>query len=436
MSAPVGTWTSHYEPGGQYSAGTIWIVITANVVFATGLIFHAFLYNFYLEALGHPATVMGNAAAALTLGGLLSLLPAGALTDRVGIRAALVVGATLVTSGLAAGAFVEAPVAIYLAAAVGGAGGGAWRVASPPTLMRMAAPLLRSRVFAWNVGLLVTAGGVGHAVAGAIPGWVETSFGLSSLAAIRVALLVGAAGSALSIVVFAVLPGIPGRAGASGAARESRSSTIGPRSWAQRRRTILPIVILVGVWMVGPALAAPFLNIFFTRRFALTLAEVGAVFAATQLIWGAAVFASGALAGRLGLLRFLTITLAGFAPAMLGLSLASGMTVAAMLFFVQGLISPLTNPVIDQVLLVRAPAEKHGLVSSWRNAAADLSALAGASLGGYLLAETSFATLFAVAGVVGLAGAAGLVMVLAKAPPLSADARRTDLPAAGAGGAP
>ena len=40
----------------------------ANVLFACGLAFHAFLYNFYLEGLSQSTVVMGRAAAAWSLG--------------------------------------------------------------------------------------------------------------------------------------------------------------------------------------------------------------------------------------------------------------------------------------------------------------------------------------------------------------------------------
>jgi MFS family permease len=408
-------------------------VIGANVTFATGLFFHAFLYNFYLEALGHPETVMGHAAAALTLGGLVALLPAGVVTDRLGIRASLVAAAAIVSVGLAAGAVVETPMPIYLAAAVAGVGGGAWRVAAPPTLMRLAPPWLRPQAFAWNVGLLVAAGGLGQALAGYIPDWFEATFQVTRLAALRAALLLGAAGSAVSIAVFAMLPGLPAAVSVPAA---SRGTADARRALS---RTMLPLVLLVGVWMLGPALAAPFLNIFFTRRFALPVAQVGVVFAAAHLLWGAAVFASGTIAGRAGVLRFFATALAAFAPAMLGLSLASGLTLAVTLYILQGLVSPLTNPLIDQLLLARAPPERHGLVSSWRNAAADLSALAGASAGGIVLAHTSFAALFLVAGGVGLVGAAGLVLGLWASPherPATTAATSSSLPEGDAAAAP
>src|SRR5881296_3488487 len=104
---------------GKWSA--VAAVIAGNLMFGTGLIFHAFLYNFYLEALHLPTEVMGHAAAALTAGGLVTLLPAGVLTDRAGPKASVTMAAA-------------------------GAGSGIWRVATPPILMGLTEPSTRARV--------------------------------------------------------------------------------------------------------------------------------------------------------------------------------------------------------------------------------------------------------------------------------------------------
>lgn len=378
-------------------------LLAGNVLFATGLAFHGFLYNFYLEALGHAEGVMGHAAAALTLGGLAALLPAGWFADRAGPRPALVVASLVVSLGLAAGAVTERPTAVYLAAVLAGIGFGIWRVTVAPALMRLAGPALRPRAFAWNVGLLVAAAGLWVALAGSIPDLLTSALGVPRLTALRLALALGAAGSIVSAVLFALLPGertpAPER---SKAAPPPVRSAIG----------VLPAVGFVWLWMLGPALAAPFLNLFFNRRLELPVAQVGLLFAAANLLWGAIVFASGDVATRVGRARLLMVSLAFFAPAMWGLSAASSLGVAVGLFMIQGAVSPMVNPLIDQLLLERVPANRHGLVSSWRNAAADLSGMAGASVGGKVLASSGFPPLLIGAGAVGLVGAVGLTMAL------------------------
>jgi MFS family permease len=390
---------------GKQTLPPVVLLIAGNVLFATGLIFHAFLYNFYLEALNLSAVVMGHAAAALTGGGLVMLLPAGVLADRLGPRAALSTAAMVLAVGLALGAVAATPVAVYGAAALAGAGSAIWRVAVGPILMALTTPRTRARAFAWNVALLVGWGGAGTAIAGATSRWLETRWTLERLPALRWALVLGALGSAASLLLF--------QAVRSPETSAPRGAGMGVPPAVYR---LLPLVGLVAVWMLGAALAAPFLNIFFARAHGLSIERIGYIFAAASVCWALAVVASGEVASRVGARRVLVLSLLLFGPAMWGLSLTHSVELAVALYFLQGLIGPVTNPLIDQWLLGQTPRERRGVVSSWRQVAADLSAMIGASLGGYLLAGSEgsgggvvFETLFRVAGAIGLVGALGLI---------------------------
>jgi MFS family permease len=385
-------------------------VLGGNVLFATGLIFHAFLYNFYIEALHLSPQVMGRAVAALTGGGLLVLLPAGAFADRAGPRHAAVAAAVVLALGLALGALAAVPAAIYGAAALAGAGSGFWRVATAPILMRVTAPDSRSRAFAWNVGLLVAWGGAGTAMAGATSHWLEAAWGLDRLAAIRVALLLGAAASAASLPLFRAIRLGAAPAGAASPAAASAGGDAPPAS----ARAVLPLVGLVGLWMLGPAIAAPFLNIYFSRVHGVAIERIAFVFGAVSWCWALGVIGSGEVARRVGVRRLLLAMPLFFAPAMLGLSAAGNVGLAVALYALQGLVAPVTNPLVDQWLLAQTPAVRQGAVSSWRQVAADASAMVGASIGGQVLAGGGFQSLFLVAGGVGLLGAAGLVAGVAR----------------------
>lgn len=388
------------------------MALGGNVLFATGLIFHAFLYNFYLDALHLSPRVMGQAVAALTGGGLVVLLPAGAFTDRAGPRQAAAAAAVVLALGLALGALAATPLAIFGAAAVAGAGSGLWRVATAPILMRVTAPASRTRAFAWNVGVLVAWGGVGTAGAGAASHWLEAGFGLDRLAAIRVALLIGAVASAASLFLFRALRFAPAEGTAPGAARAAAGAPSRPAS----TRAVVPLVALVAVWMLGPAVAAPFLNLYFARAHGVPIERIALIFGTVSWCWALAVIGSGEAARRVGLRRLLLAAPLCFAPAMWGLSAAGSLGLAVVLYALQGLIAPVTNPLIDQWLLAQTPPERQGAVSSWRQVAADASAMAGAGLGGQLLTGGGFPVLFAVAGGIGLLGALGLIAGVLRRP--------------------
>ncbi|MCH7475235.1 MAG: hypothetical protein IIA27_11230, partial [Gemmatimonadetes bacterium] len=173
-----------------------------NVLFGAGLFFHAFLYNFYLEAIGHAEAVMGYAAASLTAGALAALLPAGKLVDARGPRLVLCTGVMLGVLGLAAGALVAAPAAVYAAAALAGAGAGSWRVAQGPMIMGLTDSDTRPRAFSWNVGFLVGTGGLWILISGSVPGWLEATLGVTPLVAIRIALLAGAVATLGGLILF------------------------------------------------------------------------------------------------------------------------------------------------------------------------------------------------------------------------------------------
>src|SRR5690606_32670774 len=164
----------------------------ANALFAAGLFAHAFLYNFYLEALGLGEGSMGVAAASLTAGGLIALVPARPATDGLGPATTVLAAAAVCATGLALGGIVESPLAVYAAAVLAGLGTAAWRVCMGPILLALAPRRLRSRVFSWNVALLVGSGAAWTAVAGAIPAWLERTTELGGAQALRIALLAGA----------------------------------------------------------------------------------------------------------------------------------------------------------------------------------------------------------------------------------------------------
>lgn len=380
------------------------LFFAANVLFGAGLFAHAFLYNFYLDALQHSESVFGIAAAALTAGGLSALLPAGLVVDRLGSSIAYLGAASLAAAGLVAGALAVEPLSIYAAAFVAGAGTTTWRVAMGPIIMQLARADMRARVFSWNVALLVGSGAVWTAAVGALPGWLQVVIGLDYLNAIRCGLVLGAAGTALSALPFLFARGR--RSAAAVPPRPDHAARL-PALFRGLRipRSLAVMVALVALWMSAGGLVIPFFNIYFQRVHELAIDRIGLIFALVQAVTAVVIFGSGLVASRVGARRALVVWMLLFAPVLWSLAATSAVGLAILLFLIQGLVPPATNPLIDQALLEYAPVDKRGAVSSWRNGATELSGLIGAGAGGWLLERGSFHVLFGVAGLVALLGA-------------------------------
>jgi len=371
----------------------------ANVLFGAGLFAHAFLYNFYLDALGFGEGAMGVAAASMTAGGLAALAPAGLALDRWGSRSVYLGAVALAATGLALGAWAQRPATVFAAAALAGLGTASWRVAMGPVVMELAGPGLRSRVFSWNVALLLASGAVWTALAGSLSAWAGG--GVSSLGGIRVALWLGAAGTAVAGGAFLLLPGQGRRAPVAGTAARSRGGPWGLAvPWS-----VAVLVAGVFVWMLGAALVLPFFNLYFRRVHDLDVEAIGLIFASAQALTAVVVFGGGELAQRWGPRRAFGVWGTLLPLALVGLVAGPGAWLAVALFVVQGLPSPATNPLLDEIVLDTAPPEQRGAASSWRNGATEASGLVGAGLGGVLLERAGFGPLMAVAAAVATVGA-------------------------------
>ncbi len=387
--------------------GAVGLFFLANMLFGAGLFFHAFLYNFYLQGLGHDEGVMGVAAAAISAGGLASLFPAGLSVDRLGVRWTYLLAALTATAGLAAGALVEGPVPIYVAAAVTGAGAAGFRVAMGPALMRLAGPTMRARAFSWNTAILVASGAGWTAAAGAVSAWLLPLLHDNAVSGHRVALL---AGAVITMGAAALAP-LALRLGRTSGRTASAPGRI-PRG-VQRLvipRQLFLIIAVFGIFWTAGALPLSFFNIYFSREHGLSIERIGLILSAGQLLTAAAVFLSGEGAARKGPRRMLLVWMLMFPPAMWALALAQNLAPAMGFYMLQAFALPAVYPLVDQILLERAVPEQHGAVSSWRNLAVEGSGLIGAAVGGYLLQAASFRGLFFMSAFVALG--AGVLAIL------------------------
>jgi len=262
------------------------------------------------------------------------------------------------------------------------------------------------------VALLVGTGAVWMTGAGAFAKWLEAVRGLDMLGAHRVALLVGAGATGTAIVCYA-FGGAPGSVEQLAATTQTVPPGVGTVSesvgFSDRMSRSIGAVAL---WALAPALVLPFFNLFFLREHGLPVDRIGLVFGLAHAATALVIFGSGEVATRIGPRRMLAVWTLGFAPLIWVLAWVDVLALAMAFYFMQGIVSPASNPLIDEILLRDAPASQRGRVSSWRNAATEIAGIVGAAVGGVLLGWLSFRHLFMIAGSVGALGAIVLVIVL------------------------
>jgi predicted MFS family arabinose efflux permease len=302
------------------------------------------------------------------------------------------------------GAIADTRYGILISAVVAGAGAAAFRVVMGPLLLAVTDERTRARAFSWNVGLLIGSGAVWTLASGFLPGWIAATTGLSRLDGIRSALIAGAILTAASALLALRMPSTGGESSAHAA----------PRAALRIPTHLLGLIAMIAVWMTAAALVLPFFNLFFQRVHNLPMGRIGVLFGIAQAVTALVLFASGELAARKGTRRVLGVWLLVFAPVLALLPLAATLPFAFALYLVQGAVAPATNPMIDQLLLEQAPPGQRGAVSSWRNAATELSGVIGAGAGGFILESAGFSPLLLTAALVAALGAIGLYAMLVR----------------------
>lgn len=392
------------------------MLMGANVGAATGLFVHAFLYNFYLSGLGHGPVAMGWAQASLAAGGLVGLLPAGRLVDRIGARDTALVGTLLLGLGLAIGAFTESIVPVCLAAAMAGGGTAAWRVASGPLMLQLVPPEERALWFSRNVAALLTTGGVSMLAAGALAARVSTRFALTPVVAQRVVLVAAALSAIAGAAAYLLLPRdrpAHSRDASRGTSRDT--ARVASRGIPETRLAVG--VAAIALWMTAAAIVSPFFNLYFRDVHRLDVSRIGLLFGASHLATAAIIAVAAEGAARWGAVRMLAGWMLPLAPVLLALATGPGIAVGVALYLVQGLVAPATNPLIDVIVLDAAPSARRGVVASWRNTATELSGTVGPAVGGMVLASRGFGGLFSAAATVALIGAIALLAWMLNGPP-------------------
>jgi MFS family permease len=287
-------------------------------------------FNLYLSSIGMDAARIGVVATVGSVAAALAAFPASALSDRVGRRLVMIVGAAaalVATIGFIATADLAA---ILVFAVVQGAANQAIQVVAVPYMTEHSEPEHRSELFAVQYALTsatsVVAAGLGGVVARAVA--ERLGFGSEGPETYRVILVfMGVLLGAALLLMLRLGDDRPSlRAGeVLREAGEPARFPILRRGFAAtrlgltiRNRAAFVRLLMPGLLIaIGAGQVIPFLNLFVQAKFGLDLAALNGVFAVTSLGTMLAILFQPALARRLGRLRSVVLVQAASIPFLL-----------------------------------------------------------------------------------------------------------------------
>jgi MFS family permease len=232
----------------------------------------------------------------------------------------------------------------------------------------------RTLLYAWyNLGgtLLGAAG----ALASGLPDWLGRHLGVPVLLAERTAFAVYVAVAVASAAVYARLsPAVEVQ-------REARATPL-----ARSRRVVLKLAALFSLDSFGGGFAVQSLVVLWLyRRFALSVAAAGAVFAAAGLLGAGSQFVSARVAARIGLVRTMVLTHLPANVLLVLCGLAPTAPVAIALLLARASLSQMDVPARQSLVMAVVPPEERAAASSITNVPRSLAAAIPPLVTGWML---------------------------------------------------
>jgi MFS family permease len=363
-----------------------WTFLAAAVLYNFALFMFFLLYNLFLSDHGYKLEALGDMNGAARLGSLAGTLPAAWIAHRIGLRRSLlgaIAGTALLTL---ARAYVVAGVPVIALAFVASAVFSLWAVIMAPSIAAAVDEKRRTTAFSLFFSAMFATGIVGNWVAGQLPGWLHGK---------QPALVVSAL-----LCALALIPAVRLKAGAAAAPGER----IYPRS-----RFLWRFLAAFAVWHLATGAFNPFNNLYLARL-KFSVAEIGAIFSASQVVQVIAVLLAPLVVRRVGLVPGIVWMMAATALTLVGLAGEPIGMQAVLIYAAYMSCQWMSEPGLNTLLMNHVEEKERSGASALNYLVAFSAQAAAAFAGGALFEHYGFGPVL-----LGAAAAAGLAAWMFKA---------------------
>lgn len=352
------------------------------------LTLHNLIFPLYLYSLGYDAAEIGriNAVAALTV--LLVGIPAGALSDRIGLAISLTIGGLVMPLAMAGMALANSLPTLLFWFVLQQALSVTYWTALGPLLVGSVSPERRVRAFSINTFLLWGVGSLGSAIGGVAAALTGRALGISpnEVEPLRVALLLNAA-----IMFFGALPLL-----------RIRNRAVVTDQPAERQPLRLADLRLFGRLLVPDALQAcgggaiiGFLPLFFSLQFGLASDSLGWLFTFTGILGGVAALSAPAFARRFGDTRAIMILMCAVAVCVVGTAAAPLLIGAVVGEILRSGLRGTIDPIYAPFAMGRVVPERRGTLGGLYNVTYATGFSIGPLASGWVQVQYGFLPAFA-----------------------------------------
>ena len=344
----------------------------ANLLYQIGGGMFSVLYNLYIQGIGYNDAMNGRVVSIQSLATACIFIPIGLFGDRLSRKTLLVIGALFSGIVFALRAFAEAEPLLLVLAVCSGVFAAFFQVLAIPFLAESVKKSQRLALFSAYSSLMLAAQVLGSMGGGVLADTLQHS-GIDHVLSLRFTLFVGGIATLAAFVPMLFIreqrtqsetAKISETQQSQPNAEQAKADTSGKKASDGSSRIIFWFVLAQLPIGLGSGLVVPYLNLYFTNRFGVSISMMSLLISLGQIMTIVSMLIGPSLSKKVGPVRAVVIFQLLSLPFLLTTGFTNIALVASIAFLFRQALMNAANPIQSAVMVDRIPDNKRSIANS------------------------------------------------------------------------
>ncbi|GAB6988292.1 MFS transporter [Paenibacillus pini] len=333
-----------------------------NLLYQIGTGMFMVLYNLYIQALGYQDTMNGTIVSVQSLATALIFIPIGLLGDRTSHQKILMIGALFTGLSFMGRAFVTGESGLILLSISAGIFAAFFQVIAVPFLAENTEKKQRLKLFSYHFSLVLAAQVVGSIGGGYLADELQAA-GWSKISSLQTVLFAGGAASVLAFIPLLFVKKTV-RLKSPVISTPTNHSTRLQAGDKDDWKTIFKFTTAQLIVGLGSGLVVPYLNLYFSNRFSVSLTAIGVLISLGQVITIVSMLIGPSLANRVGPVKAVVLFQMMSLPFLLLTGFTNMILIASISFLFRQALMNAANPIHSSIIVDRVSDRRRGIANS------------------------------------------------------------------------
>ncbi|MNH80332.1 Multidrug resistance protein MdtG [compost metagenome] len=340
----------------------------ANIFYQIGTGIFSLLYNLYIQGLGYGDTMNGRVVSIQSLATAMMFIPIGLIGDRTSRKRLLIIGGLFSGVLFLGRSFLGSENNLVILAVLTGLFASIFQVLAIPYLAENISKAQRLRMFSFFSSVVLAAQVFGSMGGGMLADLLQ-ALGITRLMSLQAVLLAGSITTLIAVIPLLFLT----------EAARTESEKIKPaedldlpvtepkeshKESAKDYKFISRFVVAQLLVGLGSGLVVPYLNLYFTNRFAVSLSAMSVLISLGQGMTIVSMLIGPSLAARVGPVKAVVIFQILSLPFLLLTGFTNLLMIASISFLFRQALMNAANPIQSSIMIDRVSDRRRGVANS------------------------------------------------------------------------